>query len=415
MSHRNCTYSIEIMFNTVGPVKSSERYVILDVLRGIALLGICLANYPEFSLYSFQTREVVEVMPTANMDLIWKYVHYIFIEGKFYSLFSLLFGIGFSIIISKTQTGFGVFYRRMFFLALIGFLHLIFLWAGDILLLYALVGLLLPLFRNTPNRKLLIISAILLLFPIAADSFKVLTDNRFSLMIPVEKALQYFNVKNGITDENFSVWLLDGKTYSDVLKFNLSGAFIRCREFIEGNRVVKVLGLFILGLFIGRNRMYASLDDYAAILKKIRYYGFLWGLPVSCLLAWNEVNQHPMGLIAGSAIYALSVVPLSLAYISTLCLWYMKHKDRHIFNILAAPGRMALSNYIGQSVAGMIIFYGIGCQLALIGLVYVELIAAGVFIFQILCSNVWMRYFRFGPMEWIWRMLTYGKWLKISK
>ena len=308
----------------------------------------------------------------------------------------------------------------MLVLAIIGFMHLILLWAGDIVLLYALVGLLLPLFRNVSNRKLLIISALLLLFPIAMDTFKVLTDNRFSLMIPVEKALQYFNAKNGITDDNFSVWLLEGKSYSDVLKFNLSGAFIRCQEFIEGNRVFKVLGLFIFGLYVGRNRMYARLNEYTAMLKKIRNYGFLAGLPMSYLFAWNAVNGYPLGLIAGSAIYAFSVVPISFAYISSVCLWYTNgealniHRDRKIIKIMAAPGRMALTNYIGQSVAGIIIFYGMGFALAFTGLVYVELIAAGVFVFQVLCSNVWLHYFRFGPLEWIWRMFTYGKWLKIS-
>ena len=89
------------MSNGLYPVKSSERYAILDVLRGIALFGICLANYPEFSLYTFQSSETVSAMPSACIDRVWKYFHYIFIDGKFYSLFSLLFGIGFSIIVSK--------------------------------------------------------------------------------------------------------------------------------------------------------------------------------------------------------------------------------------------------------------------------------------------------------------------------
>ena len=408
-----------MMMNKAGPVKTSERHVILDVLRGIALLGICLANYPEFSLYTFQAREVVEAMPTANIDYIWRYFHYIFIDGKFYSLFSLLFGIGFSIILSnnaqKNQHGLAFFYRRMFVLIIIGLLHLLLLWAGDILLLYALVGLMLPLFKNTPNKKLLILSSVLILFPIAMDTFKVLTDHRFSLMIPVEKALQYFNAKNGINGDNFSLWLLEGKTYSDVLKFNLSGSFIRCQEFIEDNRVFKVLGLFLLGWYIGRNRLYAQLNEHTAILKKIRNFGFLVGLPGSCFFAWNAVNQHPLGLIASSTLYALTVLPMSFAYISTISLWYTKHQDMKIFKIMAAPGRMALTSYIGQSATGMIIFYGTGFQLALMGLVHVELIAAGVFMFQILCSNIWLHYFRFGPLEWIWRMFTYGKWLKMSK
>ena len=408
-----------MMFNKAAPVESSERYVILDVLRGIALLGICLANYPEFSLYTFQEREVVEAMPTANADHIWKYFHYIFIEGKFYSLFSLLFGIGFSIIISniarKNQNGFVVFYRRMLALALIGFLHLLFLWAGDILLLYALTGMLLPLFWKTSDRKLLIISAILIFFPIVIETFRVLTDHRFSLEIPVVNAIQYFNAQNGINDHNFGVWLLEGKNYSDVLKFNISGSFIRCQEFIVGNRVFKVLGLFLLGLYIGRNRMYARLNEYTAILKKIRNYGFLVGLPLSCFFAWNEINSHPFGLVASAAVYAMSVLPVCFAYISTVCLWLMKHQTLKIFKIAAAPGKMALTNYIGQSVAGMIIFYGIGFGLALMGLVYVEMIAAGVFVLLVLCSILWLHYFRFGPLEWIWRMLTYRKWLKINK
>jgi uncharacterized protein len=388
--------------NTVGPVESSERHIILDVLRGIALLGICLANYPEFSLYTFQESAAVAAMPTAIADSIWKYFHYIFIDGKFYSLFSLLFGIGFSIIISKSQRGFSFFYRRMLFLALFGFLHLLILWAGDFLLLYALIGLLLPLFRNVPDRKLLIIAAALLLFPVAADTFKVLTDHRFTLETPVANAIQYFNGQTGINGENFGVWLLDSKNYSYVLRFNLPGSFIRCQEFITGNRAVKVLGLFLLGLYIGRHRLYARLDEHTATLKKIRKYGFLWGLPVSCLFAWNEVNGHRLGLIAGSTVYALSVVPLSFAYISAICLWYMKHREMRIFKVIAAPGRMALTNYIGQSVFGMIIFYGIGFGFALkTGLIYTEMIAAGVFMLQVAYSGLWIRRFRFGPLEWI--------------
>ena len=407
------------MSNKVNPVNPSERYVILDVLRGIALFGICLANYSEFSLYTFQKKEVIEAMPTAGIDNIWRYFQFIFIDGKFYSLFSLLFGIGFSIIIAnlaqKNQNGFAVFYRRMILLALIGILHLLLLWAGDILLLYALIGLLLPLFRNIPDKKLLILSAGLLFFPIVMDAFKVLTEHRFSLMVPVEKAIRHFNIQVGITDDNFGVWLLNGKSYSDVLKFNLPGSFIRCREFIEGNRAVKVLGLFILGLYIGKNKIYARLEEHAEILKKVRNYGFLIGLPISCFFAWNEVNGHPIGLIGSSITYALCVVPVSLAYASLIGLWYMKHRDMKIFKILAASGRMALTNYIGQSVIGIIIFYGIGFKMALIGLVYVELIAAGVFVFQILYSNLWLHYFRFGPLEWIWRMLTYRKIININK
>ena len=97
-------------------------------------------------------------------------------------------------------------------------------------------------------------------------------------------------------------------------------------------------------------------------------------------------------------------------------MWYLKHKENVLFRILAAPGRMALTNYIMQSVFGIIIFYGIGLGIgATVGLIYVELIAVVVFTIQVLYSYLWLQHNRFGPLEWGWRILTYGKWIKLSK
>ncbi|MDR1407383.1 MAG: DUF418 domain-containing protein [Tannerella sp.] len=418
-SEINCNSQSQFSSYINGPVGTNERFPILDILRGIALAGICLANFPEFALYTFQKKEVVEAMPTAGIDHVIKYLQYLFIDGKFYSLFSILFGTGFSIILSKSlqkhTNGLAFFYRRMAVLTVIGFLHLMFIWSGDILVLYALLGMLLPLFRNMSNRKLLIAAGALILFPIVMDAVKVLSDNRFDPAAPAIRATQYFNLKNGITDDNFGVWLLHAESYSDVFKFLISGAFIRIQEFAEGNRIFKVLGLFILGLYIGRNRIYAHLADYKTLLKKIRLYGFAFGLPLSVFYAWNA-NGHPLGLVAYSVGYAVSVVPLSLAYMSAIGLWYLRRRELKLFKIVAASGRMALTNYIGQSVFGIFIFYGTGLGLgATMGLVYVEWIAAGVFTLQMICSYVWMRYMRFGPLEWIWRTLTYGKLLNIRQ
>ncbi|MDR1202788.1 MAG: DUF418 domain-containing protein [Tannerellaceae bacterium] len=403
------------MKNNGAPVTAKQRFVILDFLRGIALLGIVLANFPEFALYTFQKDQVVESMPTADIDYVVKFFQYTFIDGKFYTLFSLLFGIGFSIIISKmAEKGNKFFYRRMIFLFLTGLFHLLFLWAGDILVLYALLGLLLPLFRKVSNKNLLIYSGILLLFPIVIDTLIVLSG--YHLAAPAINTSIYFQQRVGITDDNFGIWLLEAETYLDVLKFNLQGSFIRIQEFIEGNRIFKVLGLFLFGLYIGRNRIYADLEGNLSLLKNIRFYGFLIAFPLSVLYAWNAVHGRPFGMILSAVLYAVSVFPLSLAYISALCLWYLKNKEHFLLTVLAAPGRMALTNYIGQSVFGMFIFYGIGLRLgATLGLIYVEIIAIGVFFIQIVYSYIWLRYFRYGPLEWVWRMLTYGKWLKILK
>lgn len=409
------------MINAVG---SRERYIILDCLRGIALFGICLANFPEFALYTFLPSETTAAMPTAGMDKIVKYIQYIFIDGKFYTIFSLLFGVGFSIIISnaaqKNKNGMQIFYRRMIVLLLIGLFHLICLWAGDILILYAFLGLFLPLFRNVSDKKIWIGAIVFLLLPILVDTCIQLFG--WNLSAPVIQATAYFHTKAGITETNFPVWLAEVNSYTDVLKFNVAGAFIRMQEFIEGNRAFKVMGLFLIGFYIGRNRMYARLEEYAPIICKIRTIGFAVGLPFSVVYAWNAMHGYAFGRTGSAILYVISVFPLSFAYIAAICLYYLKKKrvrikkEPRIFELPAAAGRMALTNYMMQSVFGIVIFYGIGFQLgARVGLVCVEVIACAVFLIQVLYSNVWLRYFRFGPFEWGWRMLTYGEWLSIKK
>lgn len=400
------------------PVRTKERYILLDALRGLALFGICLANFQEFSLFSFLKEEVASGMPTAGIDRVIRYILYIFIDGKFYTLFSLLFGIGFSIIISnaaqKQVNGFPIFYRRMAILLLIGFVHLLFIWSGDILMLYALLGLFLPLFRNMSNKGLLITAAFFLLLPIVIDA--IIGVLGINLSAPVVRTQQYYCARYGITDDNFAYWLRDADNYPDVFRFLIQGAFVRMQEFIDGNRAFKVLGLFLLGFYIGRNRLYAQLDKNVKLLKRITVRGFTIGLPVSLLYAWSSMNTHPWGLAGHTLLYTFSVFPMGLAYASGFSLFYLCRQNHRIFRLLAAPGRMALTNYIGQSLWGIIIFYGIGLGFgADTGLIYVLLIAMGVYIIEIAFSHLWLHFCRFGPLEWIWRMLTYGKWLALTK
>lgn len=404
--------------HTAIPVKSSERHVILDVLRGLALLGIALVNFPEFSLYSFLPAEAADAMPTAGIDRIVHYLQYIFIDGKFYTIFSLLFGIGFSIIIAnaarRDANGFRIFYRRMFVLLLIGFLHLMFLWSGDILMLYALLGMLLPLFRNVSNRALLVWAFTMLAIPVAVDFIVELSGIRPSES--VVELQQFYCAKYGITDENFAYWLRDADHYGETFEFLIQGALVRMQEFIDGNRYFKVMGLFLLGFYIGRNRFYADLKSRKLQLNRIVRYGFIIGLPLSFFYAWSAMNSRPWGLGMHAVLYFVSVFPLGFAYVAGICLLYLHCPQWKGFRFFAMPGRMALTNYIGQSVFGMLLFYGIGFAFgAGVGLVYVVLIAAGVWIVQALFSGIWLHYCQFGPLEWIWRILTYGKAFRLVK
>lgn len=400
----------------MAPVKTSERYVILDALRGFAILGICAANYPEFSLYTFQSKEITDAMPTAAIDRVLRFLLYFLVDGKFYTLFSLLFGIGFSIIISnaarKGVNGFRIFYRRMALLTLIGFLHLMFIWSGDILMLYALLGMCLPLLRNVSDRGLLRTAAFFLLLPIAVDAVTQVLG--VSLSAPAVREQWRYCDRYGITEENFGYWLRDATSYGDMFKFLIQGAWVRVQEFVDGNRYFKVFGLFVLGFYIGRNRMYADLAARKPLLRRVTVIGLAAGLPLSLLYAWSCMNGHPLGNAVHTAIYTVSVYPLGLAYMCGMCLMYLRHNDLAVWRRLAYPGRMALTNYIGQSVIGALLFYGIGLGLgASFGLVQTELVVAGVYLFQMAFSRVWLRFFRFGPLEWIWRMLTYGRWFDI--
>ncbi|MDE6633371.1 MAG: DUF418 domain-containing protein [Muribaculaceae bacterium] len=404
--------------SSASPIEASKRHIILDALRGFALLGICMANFPEFSLHSFLPVEAATSMPTSSWDYFTKYFLSIFVDGKFYTIFSLLFGIGFSIIISNvTKRGgnaYVIFYRRMLILLIIGFLHLMYIWSGDILMLYALMGMILPLFIKVSDKALLWTAGILIFLPVILDF--LLEAMGVSLSAPIVDWQWRECAKVGITEENFAYWLRDADSYSKVFDFLIQGAIVRIQEFVDGHRWFKVLGLFMIGLYIGRHRLYADLATRKALLRKAAGWGLCLGLPLSLLYAWDSMSGHPFGNGAHSLIYFASVYLTAFGYIGAIGLLYLKNKDAACWKILAYPGRMALTNYIGQSLIGMLIYYGTGFGFgADTGLIYVELTVLCVFAFQICFSALWLHYFRFGPLEWIWRCLTYLRLFPIFK
>ena len=128
------------------------------------------------------------------------------------------------------------------------------------------------------------------------------------------------------------------------------------------------------------------------------------------------MNGHPGGNVLHSMLYCVSVYPLGLAYVAGLSLLFHRMSHLKVWKILALPGRMALTNYLLQSVAGIILFYGIGLGLGSeVSLATTECIAIAVYVVEIVFSALWLNYFQFGPTEWVWRMLTYGRWFNILK
>lgn len=404
--------------NHRAPIHTSERFVILDALRGFAILGIASANFPEFSLYSFLPPPDTAHLPASQADRWIRYLLYAMVDGKFYTLFSLLFGLGFSIILEnisrKGENALPIFYRRMSILAAIGILHLMFIWSGDILLLYALLGMLLPLFRNLSDRSLLTLAFSLLFLPVCVDA--LCETVHIVPWAPVVEWQQTYCARFGITEDNFAYWLHDATHYREVFHFLIQGAMVRAQEFIEGNRYFKVLGLFLIGFYLGRQHLYARLQEKKPWLKRVFGISLAIGLPASLLYAWSATNGHPNGSTFHSLLYFLSVYPLSFSYAAGFCLLFLSHPHLALFRWLAAPGRMALSNYIGQSLAGMFLFYGIGGGWgSTVSLTTTELIAWGIFAFQAFFSRLWLFVFRFGPLEWLWRSLTYGHRMALRK
>ena len=265
----------------LSPTTAKERHVVLDAMRGMALLGIAMANFPEFALWTFLSADEQSAMQTAGVDRIVRFLQYMLVDGKFYTIFSLLFGVGFSLILSRHPVS--LFVRRMAILIVIGACHLMFIWSGDILLLYAIGGLLLPLFLRLKDKLLLMLAACLILIPVGIDA---LTEYG-----GIDFARPFYNLwwteasRQGITEENFATWLRDADSYPQMFAFLLQGACERMWEFVSGHRLPKVVGLFIIGYLIGKHRLYARLDEYHSWLRRLCRYA----LGGDC---WHRHSTH---------------------------------------------------------------------------------------------------------------------------
>jgi uncharacterized protein len=406
------------MTSTNTPVSPNERADILDILRGFALLGIGIANYAVFSLYIYQSPAAQKAFSTSAIDEWLQYITTALVEGKFYSLFSMLFGIGFSIILTRRQkdgNGLIIFYRRLFVLLCFGLAHCFLVWDGDILFFYAVAGMLLPLFRNLGDRTLLALVLILLLSPLVFDVIKVITHGKWNIANPVLKVVEATDKQYAILPSNYSTWLITHNSYSDLLKWNHSGFLWGWQLRLDSNRVLKVLAMFLLGYYIGRKQ----LAQYRQLLKKIQRWGFLIGLPAGIALAYfqqDPVRLPKAGGLLDTVSYTLNVVPLCLAYASTIALTWMHTKQSLLLRMMAPAGRMGLTNYLMQSFFAVLFFYGIGLGYGgTMGPSSYLFVFVLFYCFQLLYSNWWFIYFQYGPFEWIWRQLTYWKRLPILK
>jgi uncharacterized protein len=411
------------MVHSSQPVNLSERAEVLDTLRGIAILGIFLDNILAFSGYVFLSQEDQSAFPTFYFDGILSFLEIFLVHGKFYTIFSILFGIGFSIILdrnySRGTNPLPIFYRRLALLLLIGWIHLRWIWEGDILLLYAVLGSFLPFFRTVSNRNLMIWAGLLILSPIILDGVKILTSYQPGQFF-LDKAMA-IDLENGIPlDDSYALYLYqEGAGWSEWKNWTASGWIYRVQYLIESNRIPKVFGCFLIGFWIGRNQIFRDLDRHRSLLQAVQKWGFVFGIPLCLATAYFHFDKyqipHPKGFLE-TITYAFGVAPLGLAYAATLALAWKSIPKLSILKHFAPVGRMALSNYLLQTFLGIGIFYGIGFGLgAKFGPTLIFPLAILIFLFQMIVSKIWLRHFRFGPIEWLWRMGTYLKVFPIKK
>ncbi len=389
-------------------------------MRGFALFGVCLANIlTALALWGQPGTETLQPRYTLPTDAAAKFLTMMFVDGKFYSLFSLLFGIGFALQLQRAARAGGdalmTYKRRLRVLMAIGLAHLLLLWPGDILLFYALMGLVLIRLRALDDRRLVRWATICVLLPIPFYLPTVI-NQAFTLATPLY-ILLFGAAKVAHMDAQSPSLVADlllSRHWWDFVRVNLVGVLFRYADLVFIGRPFKVLAMFLVGLLVGRHRIWERLDEYAPLLRRVAIAGFALGLPMcAALAAWQQPASYYAGSWHGlieTIFYSLGVAPLALGYAAGFALLWRNATWRRILGVLVPTGRMPLTNYLTQTVIGIVIFYGIGFGLGgrvgptwFIPLAIAELAAQTAF------SRWWLTRFQFGPMEWVWRSITYRK------
>ena len=400
------------------PTADTERYEILDVLRGFALYGVLLANLVWLTTDMVLTDIRRQQLPTAALDPIARALVAFFIDGKFYTLFAFLFGLGFTLQMHRAEMRgasiVSLYIRRLCVLLLIAVIHIALFWYGDILLMYASLGFVLLLFRGArPTLRLVILALVLALFARTAFTAYHAVTRSQSVSSTVSEAEQ-----DGRTKEARLAALSSG--YRRVVRENLSIYWNSL--FVHGVLwflLPQIFARFLLGLYAGKRRLEERVAEYLPRMR--RALPWLVGVAVigNGVGLGHEWLEHQRGMELSESWWAVGTIPLaeagvlalSAAYLCSLCaLFYTSTRWHARLSHLAPVGRMALTNYLTHSVLYLLLFTGAGLGLlGSVGPAICVALSVAIFSAQVVASGWWLRRYRFGPAEWLWRSLTYGR------
>jgi uncharacterized protein len=407
---------------TAEPVQTQERIEVLDIIRGFALLGVLMANMAWFSTPAIYFEILGKNISTGFWDTVSSSFINFLVQGKFYSIFSFLFGLGFAIFFERakerTTKPILLFYRRLFILLLIGLAHIFFIWYGDILVTYALLGFLLPLFFNRKPKTLIkwafsLFGAFLIILALVMGAIAL--GKMFDEGAVTDSLQPFYTQMESMIESSYQAY--GQGTFSEIMAQRSSDTLFAFNQIFMG--IFVIFPLFLFGLYAGKKRIFQNIETNLILIKQIWKWGLAIGLTMS-------VVKFLFKSLMGADYYSFYTVihtgagffgdtGLCLFFMTSIVLLYQNRKWIQKLKSLTYIGRMPLSNYLFQSIICTTIFYSYGLGLygkvgAALGLV----LTVVVFVIQIFFSKFWFKYFRFGPIEWIWKCLTYGKFFGIK-
>ncbi|NEU31433.1 DUF418 domain-containing protein [bacterium LRH843] len=380
----------------------NDRIVSLDMMRGFALFGIFVANSVNFQFGLFPTPELHHLYPLGVFDRIAEIFILFFAKASFYTLFSFLFGYGMALLKERLEyrnLPFAtIYWRRMFILLVIGFLHGLFIWDGDILFVYAMTAFIFYFFLKLKGRGLLIWSLLLLL--LMASS--IAGNEEESTTLLDEQLFSYSAAEKTVLSSGSYAATILFRLHSDPLGMGVIGDII-----LNVTSMISVLGMFLLGAFVARKKWLEDVTNHSAFIKRIWWMTLLIGFPCKLAYILHDSYQNEM-------LHTTVGGPMTaMFYASSIALLASTEKGRALLQPLSYAGRLSFTNYLMQSIVFTTIFYGYGIGLFnKIGYFAGVLLVIGFFFLQVVVSTWWLRRFYVGPLEWVWRIGTY---LRIPK
>ena len=361
------------------PVQQTERIQSLDILRGWAVFGMLIVNIGYFSSQPMERPEGANAVAAVAVQIL--------VSGKFWTLFSVFFGYGFALQFGRAaargQAFVSIYLRRMVVLLLFGLAHAL-LHPSEILHRYALIGFLMIPLRHASTRGLIAVGVASLLVPLALPT------------------------GGGEADAVTTTAVYTFGTLPQVLAFNA----LRFARDAFDVRVLAPFPYFLLGLGLARLRLLEDLPRYMGAIRRWRWVALLAGLGLQAspvLMALASEATRSLVVVVVTLLMSLGSGLLGLFYAAVLVLWTQTPSGLARLRPFAAVGRLALTNYLMQTVVVTTLLYGYGFGLyGHLGVVGGLPIALGIYAGQVVASNWWIRRFRFGPVEWVWRSLAYG-------